>query len=81
MNRKLSPIEEQFKKEAIAGNFGFALDDEGFPFALGAVKTDNLFSMEVKSSWDAYGALYTLPDAVIDEILEQEKVAAMSVTP
>jgi hypothetical protein len=79
MTRKLSAIEEQFKKEAIAGHFGFAIDDNGFPFALGAVKTDNLFSMEVKSSQDAYGACYTLPDDVIDEILEEEK--ARSATP
>ena len=64
MSRKLTKLEEQFVKEGEAGLFGVAIDDDGYPFAMGAPHTANLFSMEVEEIDDPYnkGSVYRLPD-------------------
>lgn len=78
MSRKLTDIEELFMQEAAAGGFLPAIDDEGFPYALGATHTGSLFSMEIKETFDRYsnGAIYSLPDGVIAEIMETESAQA-----
>lgn len=61
--RKLTELEKQFMKEGDKGCFGVAIDDDGFPFAMGARHTQNLFSMEVEEIDDPYnkGSIYRLP--------------------
>lgn len=65
LKRPLTDIEQQFVKDAEAGMFGVAFDDNGAPFAHGAEDTDNLFSMEVDSlpePSDPETWCYFLPD-------------------
>lgn len=50
MKRKLTQLEEQFVKEAEEGSFTVHYTEKGTPYAMGAVKTGNLFSMEVQES-------------------------------
>lgn len=52
MNRKLTALEETFVKEAWAGHFTVHYLADGRPYALGACRTGNLFSMEVTESFD-----------------------------
>ncbi len=59
--RTLTETEQQFVTEAEAGGFGLSYDDEGKPFAQGADKTGNLFSMDVEERPDGEGSsLYFL---------------------
>ena len=59
MKRPLSEIEKKFVEEANVGGFLLDYDAEGAPFALGAPKADNLFSMDVTETADGDdGAIY-----------------------
>lgn len=54
--RTLTDLEKQFVTEAEAGGFGLSYDDDGKPYAQGADKTGNLFSMDVEEKSDGEGS-------------------------
>lgn len=62
MKRELTELEEQFISEAEKEFFEVGYDEGGFPYAMGAEKTGNLFSMEVIETPDhrSEGSFYTL---------------------
>ncbi len=59
--RTLTEAEQQFVNEADAGGFTVVYEDDGKPYAMGADKTGNLFSMDVEERPDGEGSsLYYL---------------------
>lgn len=62
--RPLTNLELKFVAEAEAGHFLVGYDAEGAPYAMGADRTYNLFSMEVKEIPEPrrHESVYRLPD-------------------
>jgi hypothetical protein len=59
--RPLTEQEALFVKEALDGGFLVGYGDwNGMPFAIGATKTGNLFSMDVHETPDGDDSVYTL---------------------
>lgn len=59
--RPLNENEKRFVNEAEEGGFTVGYDADGNPYALGAEKTDNLFSMDVTEVPERDGgSCYTL---------------------
>ena len=58
--RPLTGREQKFLEEAEAGSFGYGIENDGTPFALGAEKTGNLFTVPYIEEPDSYsgGSVY-----------------------
>ena len=64
MTRPLSKLEQKFVEEGNAHFFIVGIGEDGAPYAMGANRTYNLFSMEVKETPEPNPgeSMYTLPD-------------------